>query len=225
MKVAAINKARALTIIGLDELNMGGKVRFSDCVAPIVQKYGFEMFPQKPEDFDLEDKGVKFASGKWGDVAIDSLSIYNGAIYVDTFSSTSDSRAILLEMLEWGRDTFGLSYKQGVLKRWAYISQITFYTDFPLLASFSSPLSRLAEKTSKVTEKLHGGLKYEPSQFRIGHDPTVRKHGIASLYVEHRVNSPFAENKYFSESPLPTDLHIKFLEEFELDVLESQKKA
>jgi len=63
----------------------------------------------------------------------------------------------------------------------------------------------------------------EPAYFRISHDPTARKYGIASLSIEHRVNSLFAENKYFSEAPLPTDLHIKFLEEFEVDVLESMK--
>ena len=223
MKVAAINKARALALIELDELNLGGKVRFSDCVAPLVQKYGFEVFPQKPEDFDLDNKGARFESGKAGAIAIDSLLIYNGAIYIDTFSSTSDSQAILLAMLEWGRESLGLSYTEGMLKKWAYISQIVFYTDFPLLASFSTPLQNLAQKTSRITEELHGGLKYEPTAFRIGHDPVVRKHGIASLYVEHRVNSRFDENKYFSEAPLPTHLHIKFLEEFEAGVLKSLK--
>jgi hypothetical protein len=96
-----------------------------------------------------------------------------------------------------------------------------FYTDFPLLASFSPPLQRLAEKTSGVTEKLWGGLKYQSMSINIGHDPTARKNGIASFIIQHRINSSFSENKYFSEAPLPTDLHIKFLEEFEADVLES----
>jgi hypothetical protein len=51
----------------------------------------------------------------------------------------------------------------------------------------------------------------------------ARKNGIASLIIEHRVNTPFEENKYFSEAPLPTKLHIKFLEEFEADVLAANK--
>jgi len=223
MRIGAISKARALAMIELDELNVGGKIRFYDCIAPLVARYGFAVFPQKPEDFDLENKGVRFESGKVDDLTIDSLVIYSGAIYVDTLSSTANSERILLEMLEWEREQLGLTYTAGMIKKWAYISDIVFYTDFPLLASYSSPLQKLAQKTSSVTEKLFGGLKYEPAYFRISHDPVVRKYGIASLSIEHRTNCLFSENKYFSEAPLPTDLHIKFLEEFEADVLESLK--
>jgi len=84
-------------------------------------------------------------------------------------------------------------------------------------------LQKLAQKTSNETEKFFSGLKYEPMSIAIGHDPNVRKHGIAGLTIQHRVNTLFSENKYFSEAPLPTDLHIKFLQEFETDVLESLK--
>jgi hypothetical protein len=224
MQLAAVSKARALAIIELDELNMGGKVRFSDCIAPLVQRYGFQKYPQKPEDFDWGDKGVRFESGKAGEITIDSLTVYSGAIFVDTFSSTKDSKEILTGMLEWAREELGLSYQDGMIRKWGYISDLLFYTDFPLLASFSSPLQKLAEKTSHVTEKLWDGLKYQSMSINIGHDPTARKNGIASFIIQHRISSSFSENKYFSEAPLPTDLHIKFLEEFEADVLKSMKK-
>jgi hypothetical protein len=223
MKLAAVNKARYLAIIELDELNIKGTVRLSDCVAPIAERYKFDVFPQNAEDFDLENKGVKFESGKDGDLTIDSLVLYNGAIYVDTFASTADSQRILVEMLEWGSKTFGLSYSEGMIRKCAYISQVLFYTDFPLLVEASPALKKLAQKTSSITEGLFGGLVYEPLNLSVGHDPMARKHGIASFYIQHRINTLFAENKYFSEAPLPTDQHIKFLEEFEADVLESLK--
>ena len=224
MKLAAVAKARALAIIELNELNVGGKVRFADCVGPLVERYNFAVFPQKPEDFDLSDKGVRFESGKAGDLTIDSLVIYSGAIFVDTFSSTADSRRILLEMLEWGRGALGLTYSTGMIRRWGYISHVMFFTDFPLLKSLSSPLQRLGEKISAVTQELWNGLSYEPMSVTIGHDPTVRKNAIAGFFIQHRINSPFAENKFFSEAPLPTDLHIKLLEELEADVLGSRTK-
>lgn len=223
MQLASVSKARALAIIELDELNVGGKVRFGDCVGPLIERYRFLKFPTKPEEFDLNDKGVRFESGKAGDLTIDSLVIYNGAIYIDTFSSTADSRRILIEMLEWGREAFGLSYEEGMLRKWGYISHLIFYTNFPILASFSTPLEKLAQKTSKITGELFDGLQYQSMGITIGHDPNVRKNGIASLIIQHRINSLFSENKYFSEAPLPTDLHIKFLEEFEADVLKSKK--
>lgn len=223
MQIAAVNKARALAIIELDEFNVGGKVRFTDCIAPIVERYGFAFFPKETKDFDLSDKGVRFESGKANGLTIDALVFYDGAFFIDTLSSTDDSKKILLEMLEWGRDTLGLTYTPGMIRKWGYINQVTFYTDFPLLASMSSPVQKLANKTSRFMEELWGGLKYQPLNLSIGHDPTARKNGIASLYIQHRINSAVAENKYFSEAPLPTNLHIKFLEEFEADILESFK--
>jgi hypothetical protein len=223
MRLTAITKARALAIVEMDELNVGGKVRFIDCVKPIVERYNFAVFPQKSEDFDLADKGIRFESGKAGELTIDTLLIYSGAIVLDTFSSTADSKKILTEMLEWGSDALGLTYSPGIIRKWGYISQVVFHTDFPLLASMSSPVQKLAQKTSRVTEELWDGLKYQPTNLSIGHDPTVRKNAIASLFIQHRVNTSVSENKYFSEAPLPTDLHIKFLEEFETDILESLK--
>jgi hypothetical protein len=223
MRLAAVNKARALAIIELTEFNIGGKVRFTDCIAPLVERYGFAVFPKETKDFDLSDKGVRFESGKANGIAIDALVLYDGALFVDTFSSTDDSRRIMLEMLEWGHDTFGLTYQPGMIRKWGYISQVVFYTDFPLLASMSSPVQKLAQKVSGITEELWNGLKYQPVNLSIGHDPTARKNSIASFFIQHRTNSGFSENKYYSEAPLPTDKHIKFLEEFETDVLESLK--
>jgi hypothetical protein len=45
-----------------------------------------------------------------------------------------------------------------------------------------------------------------------------RKYGIASFLITHRAEARFSENKYFSEAPLPTDMHIAFLEEYEAGI-------
>jgi hypothetical protein len=220
MQIAAIMKARTLAFIELDELNKGGRIRLTEVIKPLVEQFDFQSFPTKLEDFDLEDKGVTFSSGRFGDIVIDTLQIYSGAIYVESLSSTNDSQKALLEILEWGKENLGLTYREGMIRRWAFISDILFYTDFPILKQMSGPLSRLADSTSEIMDGLWGGLKYQPLSFNIGHDPTIRKHGIAGFSIQHRVNSHVGENKYFSEAPIPTDLHIKLLQEFERDVLE-----
>jgi hypothetical protein len=223
MKILAVIKARSLAFLEIDELNRNGKVRFFDCVAAIVEKYQFAVFPQKTEDFDLEKTGVKFGSGRAGDLTIDSLTIYNRAIVVDTFSNTTDSKRIVHEMLEWGTGVLGLTYSPEQITRWGHISNVVFSTDFPLLATFSTPLQNLARKTSAFTDEVFGGLPYQPMSITVGHDPMVRKNAIAGFLITHRVETKFEENRYFSEAPLTTDLHIKYLEEFEAEVLESRK--
>jgi hypothetical protein len=221
MEVTAVAKARALVMIELDALTNRGRVRLSDCIRPLVERYDFQKFPVKPEDFDIEEKGVRFESGKANGLLIDSLIVYNGALVVDTLASTNESKAILLDLLEWGRTGLGISYEERLIRRWGNISHIIFKTDIPLLALYSSPLQKLAAKTSAVTEEIFEGLKYAPNQIWIGHDPAARKNAIASLFIAHRVNTSYSENEFFSEAPLPTHLHIQFLREFEQDVKDS----
>lgn len=223
MQVTAILKARAVALIDIDELNFLGRLRFADIVPALVKEYGFLAFPTKMEDFNSEN-GIKFMSGKSGEKVIDSLAVYTGLITLETLSSTSDSREILEGILKWGSKELGLTYKDGMIRHWGYISQISFYTDFPLLSSLSMPLQNLARKTGECVSDFFGEeLAYEVARVNVGHDPNARKNAIAGLLIEHRANVQFGENKFFSEAPLPTDLHIKFLKELEADVLESLK--
>lgn len=225
MDLIAVTKARALAMIELDALSNRGRVRLADCIQPLVGRYDFKIYPTRPEDFDLAEKGIRFESGKIGEHLIDSLVIYSGAILVDTLASSELSKQILTELLEWGRDELGLSFDQRLIRRWGYISDLVFKSDVPLLAECCSPLQKLAAKTSAVTEEIFGGLQYQTSQIWIGHDPTARNHSVASLMITHRVNTAFSENTFFSEAPLPTHLHIQFLREFEQDVKDQCSKT
>jgi len=218
MDVTAITKARAIAFMELDALAKGGKVRFSDCIQPLVERYDFKRFPTKPEDFDLDQSGVRFESGKIEGLLIDSLTIYSGAFVLDTLSSTNDSKAMLLDLFTWGSTELGLSYEEPLIRRWGYISDIVFQSDIALLELQSTPLQKLAAKTSDFTKQIFDGLEYVPSEVRIGHDPAVRQHAIASLQIAHRTNTLFSDNIFFSEAPLPTHLHLQFLSEFEQDV-------
>lgn len=219
MQLAAIIKARTLAFIELDELNQKGKLRLADIVPAIVKRYEFLSYPTKIEDFDVDEKGVTFKSGRMDDIVIDELKVYSGLTYVETLSSTEDSRTVLLDLMEWGAKELGLTYTPGMIRRWAYVSDLSFFTDFPLLRTLSSPLDNLALKTGQHISEIFGeDIVYHPMNFVVGHDPRVRKNGIAPFSIGHRVNSKFEDNKYFSEAPLPTDVHLTFLSELEDEV-------
>jgi hypothetical protein len=225
MQLAAIVKARTLAFIEIDELNRRGNVRLADIVPAIVKRYDFMSYPAKIEDFDMKDKGVTFASGRLADIVIDTVVVYSTVIYVETLSSTEDSRKVLLDILEWGAKELNFTYRHGMISRWAYVSHITFFTDFPLMRTLSSPLNDLAQKTSEQVSEFFGeDIAYQPMTITVGHDPRLRQHAIAPFSIQQRANVRFEANKYFSESPLPTDVHIRFLEDFVADLGRSNQQ-
>ena len=122
------------------------------------------------------------------------------------------------EMLAWGADKLGLNYKPGMINRFAYVSDLSFYSDVPILG-VSHAVTRLADKTSKALSEIwQEPIRYDPINVMVGHDPLSRKYGIAPFSISRRAEARFAENKYFSEAPLPTDMHLAMLEEFEADL-------
>ena len=214
MQLAAVILARTLGYIETFDLNPRGKVFFPEIVPQIVDRYKFQKFPQTLEQFD-ESKGIEFHEGKSGDTVIQKFVIWNTLLVVETRSNTTDSKKILEEMLTWGAETFGLNYHPGMLKHFGYVSDLTFHSDVPVLG-ISPALTRLAQKTSMaVSEIWQEPISYEPINLTVGHDPLARKYGIAGFSITRRAEAKFSENKYFSEAPLPTDLHLSLLEEFE----------
>lgn len=215
MELAAIHLARAMAFIEPIDLNPKGKVFYPDLVKLIVNRYKFEKFPQKLEDFN-ESNGIVFEAGKTNDCVVEKLIIYAYGILIDTRVSTQKSKEILEDALKWASNETGLSYRP--IDRWQYASQITFYSDFAL-TRIHPAVQRLAEEISKnVSEMVHETLKYELNVFAVDHDQLERKHPIGRFSIQRRENTPFFENKYFSDAPLQTDIHIKLLEQFEAGI-------
>jgi len=106
-----------------------------------------------------------------------------------------------------------------MVRRWQFSSQVTFYSKVPLMGAHSA-FKRLTESVTKgVTEATGETLKYELASFAISYDQLTRKHALGNFSIQRRDNTPFSENKYFSDAPLPTDIHIRLLEQFEADLL------
>lgn len=215
MQLASVILARVLGFIETADLDQRGKVFNPDFVEELVKRYKFQKFPKTMEEFD-EQKGVVFEEGKIGNKVIQKFTIFNTVLVLETRSSTDEAKNILEEMLTWGAAKFGLNYNPGGIKRFAYVSTLTFYSDVPILGAASQPLADLAAKTSAaVSEIWQDRVIYYPANLAVSHDPLSRKNAIAYFNITYRAEHRFSENKYFSEAPLPTDTHIKFLEEFE----------
>lgn len=216
MKLSAVTLARTLAFIEIYDLNAKGKLFFPDVVQGIADRYKFQRLPKREE---YEKDGIIFEEGKIGNKAIKKLTIFDTLIVLETRSNTSDSKQLIEDMLQWGAAKFDFTYNPGSIKRFAYVSDLTFYSDVPILDAACQPLIELAAKTgAAVTEIWQEPVQYYPANLAVGHDPMARKNGIAPFSITHRAEARFSENKYFSEAPLPTDMHIAFLEEFEAGI-------
>jgi hypothetical protein len=217
MELASILLARAMAWVEPIDLNPRGAVFYPELTKALVARYGFQKFPQKLEDFD-ESKGVTFGVGRLGDTVIEQLVIYTYGIVLDTRVSTLESRRLLEEAFEWARKELGFVYKPAMVKRWQYASQVTFRSTAQMTGA-GSAVERLAASVAKgVADTMAENLKYDLAILSLDYDQLRRKHPLGRFSIQRRDNTPFSENKYFSDAPLPTDLHVQLLEQFEKDL-------
>jgi len=219
MQLSAVILARVLLFVETIDLSPRGNSYFPEIVKGLVEKCGFMKFPEKLEEFD-ETKGVEFIGGRWGDVTIETLKVFNTGLQLDTRASTADSERILGEALAWASGQFGLQYNSRMVSRKAYVSDLTFYSDAPLLGGSYSPISKLMQRTNNAVGDVIGdSTPWQPTVLTLNSEPLPRKPLHAPFTIQRRAENAFSDNKYFSEAPLPTDVHIRLLEEFEQDVL------
>jgi hypothetical protein len=217
MELTSVVLARASAWVEPVDLNPRGAVFYPDLTKALVTRYNFQKFPQKLEDFD-ESKGVTFGVGRLGDTVIEQLVIYTYGIVLDTRVSTQESRRLLEEAFEWGRKELGFVYKPEMVRRWQYASQVTFRSTAPMTGA-SSAVGKLAAAVAKSVADVTGdNLRYDLAILGVDYDQLTRKHPLGRFSIQRRDNTPFSENKYFSDAPLPTDIHIRLLEQFEKDL-------
>lgn len=215
MQLSAVTHARYLGFVETYDLNPRGKVFFPQILTALVERCNFQKFPKEYNELD-EQKGVDFLEGKWGEVTVDKLTIYRDGILIDTRSSTTDSERIFNEVLVWAASEFGVVYRPEMIKRKAYVSGLTFYSQIPLLAALNPALAALSDRISKaVSEIFHVDFQYEPTVITTHYDVSLKQIPVAAFTIQRRLQIPFSENKYFSEAPLPTDLHWELLQDFE----------
>lgn len=218
MKISSIVLSRVLAFIDTIDLSPVGGVDARGFVRETAEQFHFQKYPQTLDEFDTQ-KGMEFVSGRLGKKTISKFVIWNNILVVESRFTTTETQEMLQEMLLWGTEKFKLTYSPEMIQHYAYVSDLSFYSDAPLL-SIDPLLRRIAERIgSSLTKIWQEPILYEPFDLKIGHDPLARKWGIAPFQITRRAEHRFSENKYFSEAPLPTDEHIALLEEYEKEIV------
>jgi hypothetical protein len=222
MQLSAVLLARALGFVDINDLNPRGRSFFPYLVPLIVSRFNFQQYPMKPDEFD-ESKGVTFGMGHTGESTIDKITVWNNGIGVDVRSSTTDAKNILELTLSWLRDEGYLEFHPSMINRWGYLSQITFFADINL-DQFNPALRNLAVAVGDSVAQ-EQGIKspFGVSGINIDFDRSFAQSPIALFTLQRRAEVPFTRNKFYSEAPLPTETHIRVIQQLEKDI-EAQAK-
>ena len=217
MQLASVLLGRAFALFQIEDLNPEGTIYYPDLAAGLVKRYGFQKYPTKPEDFD-ESKGIEFHTGRLGETVINKVAIFTGGIHVDTNASTDASEMILQDALTWAAKEFAIAFRPEMLKRWAYVSQITFHSEVPIL-SLHAVLTKISKKLSKeVNDHFGQPLEYQPVSLSLLFDTLTTQSGTAPFTIQRREGVPFSDNKYFSTAPVKTKVHFALIEQIEKEL-------
>jgi hypothetical protein len=218
MQVKAILIARFLGFVEVATLNPEGKIFLPTVASALVQRFNFQKYPTTPEQFD-ESKGVEFLEGQWNGMNVPKLVIYNNGILVDTQADTDESERIFMEALGWVKNEFGITFTPEMIYRRRYLSDLVFTTPAPVIDGFDA-INKLRTNLSDMMQAiLDERLNYAGIRLDIDFERFQRPAPIAPLTIQRRSDYAFSDNMYFSEAPLPTELHVQLLEKYERDVL------
>lgn len=221
MRLNAVVKARLLAFVEIASLNPKGRVFFPNIVASIVSRFNFQTFPAKPEDFD-ETKGISFSRGNLDGINVPQLTIFNNGFLIDTEVGTAESEHILMSTLEWAKEEIGITFSPEMIYRRRYLSDLLFHTDTPILQGFR-PIENLRNKLTDLGQTVLGErMNYNTIRLDMDFERYQRQAPIAALTIQRRTDFAFSDNQYYSEAPLPTELHWELLVGFEKDIRTSQ---
>lgn len=214
MKLLSISLARSLWLFNLADLNPRGKNVGPPLFEYLLKKYRFAQAPKTKEELD-DTKGIVFLNGAFepeqGDPIQIALKIFNWGIAAETRSSTQDSDAFILEVLEWTTKHFSLPPYEAVLRSKAYLSEVYVHTERSL--HVLNP--KLEHITSRLNAEVkgHGDLSYQPAGIMFWNDPSINQ--SFPFRFERAEGVGFKENRYYSIAPLGTEAHLTLLDELE----------
>ncbi|MGH9721361.1 MAG: hypothetical protein ACRD8O_14210 [Bryobacteraceae bacterium] len=208
MQLINVAVARSIWLLSFDELNPRG-VRLNPTLAEALEdRYDFrrqkrDEKPNEPWHFQL---GAFTVDGIQVNV---NLQIYGDGMMAETTSSTEKSDSFLQDLLAWSAAKFGLNYHDGIVKKKFYYSELVVQAK----VDFCNTCERLNQFAKKLSDTpvFGGGQSQQVTAISFGPDNPV----WPSFTFERRVNTSFAEDKYYSRAALQTDSHLALLSEFE----------
>jgi hypothetical protein len=187
-----------------------------DCYLALAKRYRFSKSPQHLMDMNssnaLEFSAGTFAKSKKLDLRV-GLSIYNNAVVADTLSSTDDAELFLQDVAQWAAKEYALSVDTAIVRK-SYLNHMDVKFDYAV--QIANPkldfvVSRLNAQPRSIDGKIvpfgFGSLALWTQHINTPQGQAFR--------LEHKHDTAFTDNTYFSIAPLQTQEHTSLLEDIE----------
>jgi hypothetical protein len=226
MKILNVLTAKAIWLFDINDLNPRGKDIFPELIDWLKDAYHFEKVPASVTDTDATTKALTFERGRFQIreeiyISVD-LQVFNDGIVANSRSSTRETEVFLEDVLTTAAKEFSLAYSSDMIRAKMCVSELTVRMESvlfelnPKLVDFANTISSICELPN-TTPFVLSGLTFRT-------DVAVSLFKPSPFILEHKVNVPFSENKYFSRAPVHTDQHEELLKGFEGDLLGTSKQ-
>lgn len=216
MNLLSVDLAQSAWYGPIRDFNPRGVAWFSVINPWLAEIYKLKFNP----DNNKKEQGIKFQDGEFifkeGELPISiTLSIFSGALIVDTRHSTEVADAFLIDLLTKLSNDFGIKSYSEIIREKKYYSQLWVSTDKslnilnPKLEEINAYLSKHVEHEDPLSFEV-GGLSCWPDQ--------KSKFSPPAFLLERAAGIPFSDNRYLSRAPLKTDQHLELLNMLE-DIL------
>lgn len=222
MKILGVETGRVTLLVDIVEFGEAEGFSAVELFEAARQRYGFAIFPKMPTQSDRQES-FRFEHGRVPSlgVSVKLFEIHPFGIVVEA-NTTEAADAFLDDILAWGEEEFKFRRADHASMR-VYAST--------LVVQFENDVTRILDKWRDFTKMVSAALrdvykidlKVQLSKIGMRPDPqamTPRMSGLlAEFSLERRLFAPFADEKYYSAAPLPTEAHIELLKGIENAIL------
>jgi hypothetical protein len=217
MRLVASERGRFVALFPIEEIRPSGGIILAELLTAIHERYGFLHYP-KVTDPD-QSRNLVFRTGSFGHdgerFEIRELGIFNDGIATEA-RTTEIAELLFDDFLSWTRSKINL--RPFVTQQKSGFSSELVVEFAPNLNSFIAQFEIIKDIMVNSMSGLYElDSELQATRIWFGQDPMELSQGSTptDFGIERRANVAFAARRLFSSAPLPTEKHVKLLEQIE----------
>ncbi len=220
MKLVSSDDGGLTYLFPVDEVRPPSGVPIPDFVTRVTERYDFVTPPDLERPWiEINKDTLRFSGGVLKEgrarAVIKEFSLYTDGVAAFAHN-TDDAERFIEDILNWSKKEFGLRDVVSPPRK-LYIS--TVVVDFEMdIDAIIQPMRDLQQLCAGyLVEHRNVVDDVRITRLAFGVDPlkALKDSAIPDFLIERRASHPFDDNRLISQAPLPTSVHLEFLEKLE----------